>query len=143
MVVEETEVSSITQSRYAVGATTHEILSLITPSLKSRNVRLAQLHLRVTAALLAMRTVHPTYEVGGIVKASGWPTSDPSCWNDVRSESAPRPPPMFGGGEHIPENPSQSTKGMRPLEMCLEATVICATCVCSPEALPGSVIPYP
>lgn len=71
MVVEETVFSRVAQSRYAIGAATHEIISLITLSLKSRYVRLAQLHLRVAAALLAVRTAHPTYEVGGIVKAWG------------------------------------------------------------------------
>lgn len=49
----------------------HEIRSLIAPSFKSRYVRLAQLHLRIAATLLAMRTAHPTYEVGGIVKSLG------------------------------------------------------------------------
>ena len=75
MVIEETVVAGIAQSRYAISTAMHEILPLITPSLKPRYVRLAQLHLRITAALLAMRTAHLTHEVSGIVKAWGRPVS--------------------------------------------------------------------
>jgi hypothetical protein len=74
-VVEETVFSSVAQSRYAIGVATHEILLLITTPLKSRYVRLAQLHLRIAATLLAMRAAHPTYEVSGIVKTWGRTTS--------------------------------------------------------------------
>jgi len=58
MVIEEAVSPDVSQPWYPVGAPTGEIVFVIATAFQPRNVRVAELHLRILATFLAMGAAH-------------------------------------------------------------------------------------
>jgi hypothetical protein len=75
MIIEEAVSPDVSQPRYPVGAPTGEVVSVVAKALQPRNVRIAELHLRILATFLAVRAAHRITETTRIVKT--WGSSGP------------------------------------------------------------------
>jgi hypothetical protein len=58
MVIEEAVSPDVSQPRSPVGAPTGEIVFVVATAFQPRNVRIAELHLRILATFLAMGAAH-------------------------------------------------------------------------------------